>query len=114
MNFLQYITLLQFTATLALGQVAQQSKPPSAIYQPETTVRNLYREVVARHPVGIPSDAEMKIFAPYLSKTLLHRIDLAIACELDEARQHPEPNLKPEIAWLEAGLFSGDDEQASP
>jgi hypothetical protein len=76
--------------------------------------RNLYREVVARHPVGIPGDPDMKIFAPYLSKALLHRIDLAIACSADEARQHPDPHLKPEIAWLEAGLFSGDDEQASP
>ena len=77
-------------------------------------VQSLYREVVARHPVGIPGDVDMKIFAPYLTKALLHRIDLAIACSADEARQHPEPNLKPEIAWLEAGLFSGDDEQASP
>jgi hypothetical protein len=56
----------------------------------------------------------MKIFAPYLSKALLHRIDLAIACSADEARQHPDPNLKPEIAWLESGLFSGDDERTSP
>lgn len=77
-------------------------------------VRGLYREVVARHPVGIPGDADMEIFAPYLSKALLHRIELALACSADEARQHPDPHLKPEIAWLEAGLFSGDDEQASP
>jgi hypothetical protein len=77
-------------------------------------VRSLYREVLARHPVGIPGDPDMKIFAPYLSKALLHRIDLAVACEADEARQHSEPHLKPEIAWLEFGLFTGGDEKVSP
>ena len=114
MTLLRYIILLQFTTTLSLGQLAQQSEPPTTREAPETMVRSLYREVVARHPVGIPEDGDMKIFAPYLSKGLLHRIDLAIACSADEARHHPDPNLKPEIAWLEAGLFSGDDEQASP
>jgi hypothetical protein len=93
---------------------AYNPKPPGIPKQPEAMVRNLYREVVARQPVGIPGDSEMKIFAPYLSKALLHRIDLAIACSKDEARQQPDPHLKPAIAWLEAGLFSGDDEQASP
>ena len=56
----------------------------------------------------------MKIFAPYLSKSLLHRIDLAIACGADEARQHSDPNLKPEIPWLEFGLFTGQMEKVSP
>jgi len=56
----------------------------------------------------------MKIFAPYLSKALLDRIDVAHACAADYDRQYPDPNLKPPFAWLEAGLFSGDDEQAEP
>jgi hypothetical protein len=56
----------------------------------------------------------MKIFAPYLSKALLHRIDVAVACAADYDRQYPDPNLKPTFAWLEAGLFSGGDERASP
>jgi hypothetical protein len=56
----------------------------------------------------------MRIFAPYLSEGLLHRIDLAIACGTDWSRQHPDPNLKPEIGWLESGLFSGDNERATP
>jgi len=77
-------------------------------------VRSLYREVVTRHPVGIPEDVDMKTFAPYLSKALLHRIDLALACSSDWDRQYPDPNLKPPFGWLEAGLFSGDDERTSP
>jgi hypothetical protein len=56
----------------------------------------------------------MKPFAPYLSKTLLHRMDLAIACVDDWHRQNPEPHLKPELGWLELGLFSGDNERAFP
>jgi hypothetical protein len=114
MTLLRCIILLQFTTTLAFGQVAHPSNPPSAPEQPDVMVRSLYREVVDRHPVGIPGDADMKIFAPYLSESLHHRIDLAVACSADEARQHSDPHSKPEVAWLEAGLFSGDDEQASP
>jgi hypothetical protein len=112
--------VLQLVAPSAVGQFNGSPQkgtshvPASAERPPEAVVRELYREVVARHPVGIPGDADMRIFAPYLSKLLLHRIDLAIACSVDEGRKHPDPNLKPEIAWLEAGLFSGDAEQASP
>ena len=114
MNLLRCIILLQFTTTLALGQSAHQSRPLSLPKQPEALVRSLYHEVVAHHPIGIPEGADMKIFAPYLSKTLLHRIDLAVACGKDWDRQFPNPHLKPPFAWLESGLFSGDDEQAEP
>lgn len=114
MNLLQCILFLQFAATLALGQSPHQSKPASLPIEPEALVRSLYTEVVARQPIGIPQGAHLKIFAPYLSKALLHRIDVAVACAADYDRQYPDPNLKPPFAWLEAGLFSGDDERASP
>jgi hypothetical protein len=51
-------------------------------------------------------------FAPYLSKALLHRIDVNDACQDDWARQHPDPNSKP--PFLESGLFSGGDNEAYP
>jgi hypothetical protein len=114
MNILRSILLLQFATTLALGQSSPQGKPATLLNQPEALVRSLYTEVVALHPIGIPRDAKMKTFAPYLSKALLHRIDMALACAADYDRQYPDPNLKPPFAWLEAGLFSGDDEQAEP
>jgi hypothetical protein len=82
--------------------------------QPEAVMRSLYREVVARHPVGIPTSADMKTFAPYISKPLLHLIDLARACEDDYYRQYQNPNEKPEIEWLEFGLFTGGNEKVSP
>jgi hypothetical protein len=56
----------------------------------------------------------MKAFAPYLSKSLIHRIDSAHACSLDWMRQNQGHVLKAPFAWGEAGLFSGGDEKASP
>jgi hypothetical protein len=70
--------------------------------------------VMTRQPVGIPEETNMKILAPFLSKALLHRIDLAISCLDDWHRQNPEPHSKPEIGWLELGYFSGENERASP
>jgi hypothetical protein len=99
-----------FATTGTFCQTAQQSQPASVPKQPETLVRSLYTQVVARHPIGIPKGEDWKVFAPYLSKTLLHKIDLGRACGADWYRQNPDPSLKPDIGWLELGLFSGDDE----
>ena len=114
MTPLRCIILLLFATTTALGQLGHKSNPPSAPKEPGAVVRSLYNEVVARHPVGIPKDADMKAFAPYLSKSLLHRIDLASTCEADYYRRHQNSNLKPNIEWLEFGLFSGGMENAGP
>ena len=114
MTLLRCIIPLLFGTTTALGQLAQQSKLPSVPKEAGAVVRSLYSEVVARHPVGIPKDADMKAFAPYLSKALLRRIDLAHACEDDYYRYHQDPNLKPPIEWLEFGLFTGGMENAAP
>jgi hypothetical protein len=114
MTLLRCLILLHFTSSLALGQPARQSKPSSPPEQPVAMVRSLYHEVVVRHPVGIPKGANMQAFAPYLSKSLLHRIDLARACERDYYRRHQNPNLKPPIDWLEFGLFTGGNENVSP
>jgi hypothetical protein len=78
---------------------------------PEAFVRSFYQQEVALKPVGIPYGVEMKIFAPYLSKTLLHKINLAYDCGNDWYRKNPDPNLKPELAWLELGTFSGGDDE---
>lgn len=79
--------------------------------QPEAFIRSLYTQVLSRRPVGIPGGEDWKVFAPYFSKALLHRFDLALACGADWDRQFPDPNLKPEIGWLELGLFSGGDDE---
>jgi len=114
MNLLRYTLLPLLATALALGQSAPPSKTSDLPSQPEAVVRDLYQQVVARHPVGIPRDADMRFFAPYLSSELLHRIDLARACQADFFRQNPRPDLKPAFGWLEFGVFTGGDERASP
>ncbi len=64
MNLLRCIIVLELATALGLGQAGQPSQPSGLSKQPETLVRNLYKEVVARHPRGIPEGADMKIFAP--------------------------------------------------
>jgi hypothetical protein len=78
--------------------------------QPEALVRSLYSEVVARHPLG--TSINMDVFAPYLSRVLVHRIDVANACLDDWYRQNSDPSAKP--PGLEGGLFTGDDLRAEP
>ena len=95
MNLLRCVLFLLLTTTLAFGQAVGHSKHVSLPNDPEAFVRSFYQQVVARHPVGIPRGVDMKIFAPYLSKALLHKIDLAIACSYDWDRKHPDPNVKP-------------------
>lgn len=113
MNLARFILVLQLMALLAPGQHARQTQP-SLPRQPKALVESLYQQVLARHPIGIPKGADMTTFGPYLSKTLLHRIDLARACGADWYRKNPDPHLKPAFSWLELGLFSGGDEQATP
>lgn len=112
MNLLRLLLLLQLSTPFALSQAAGNSKPPSLPNQPEALVRSLYTQVVARHPLGNPDGEDRKVFGPYLSKALLHRIDVNSACLSDWNRQNPDPNSKP--PFLESGLFTGDDERAEP
>jgi hypothetical protein len=114
MNFLRHALVLLLVTTLSLAQSVQLANPASLPDHPDALVRSLYAQVVARHPTGIPYGADMKIFAPYLSKALLHKIDLGVACGRDWYRQHTNPTVKPEMAWLESGLFSGQDERTDP
>ena len=115
MKSLRCIVILLFGTSFVLGQLVHRTeslnKPAD---QPEVVVRNLYLQIVARHPMGIPTDVDLNALAPYLSGGLIGRIDLALSCEDDYYRQHNDPNEKPAIAWLEFGLFSGANERVSP
>lgn len=94
MTFLRFIILLQITTMLALGQSTHDSEQSGVTDQPEAIIRGRYQEIVSRHPVGIPKGAHMRAIATYLSKALLHRIDLAEACEADYYRLHQKPQPK--------------------
>ncbi len=114
MKHLRYVCLLLLIMVLVWGQSASQGKPSVLPNQPDALVSSLYEQVVARHPLGIPYGADLKIFAPYLSKALLRRFDLNNACFADWRRRNPDPSLKPPVGLIENGLFSGGNEEAQP
>ena len=121
MNQLRCMILLLLFSVFALGQTPQQGRPDSVPKQPSALVESLYRQVTARHPTGLPNAADMNVFAPYLSKRLLHRIDLARACARDWNRQDQKRRLtdnqvpeKAPFGWAESGIFSGGNERTEP
>ena len=81
---------------------------------PEPVVRELYQQVVARRPLGIPKGEDKTALWPFLSKRLIQKLDSAQSCEDDYLRQLPDKNGKPAFGWLETGLFSGSNEWAIP
>jgi hypothetical protein len=114
MNPFYRVFLLLLVAVLMFGQLGFTGQQPSLPDQPDALVQSFYRQVVARHPLGIPSGPNWKVFAPYLSKTLLHGIDLARSCQDDWVSQNEGRMVKEPFAWGEAGLFSGANELAYP
>jgi hypothetical protein len=114
MRRLRCVCFLPLLTVLVWGQGAPQSKPSPLPNQPDALVNSLYEQVVARHPLGVPYGADMKVFAPYLSKALLHRFDQTNACFADWHRQNPDPNMKPPVGLIESGVFSGGNEEAEP
>ena len=111
MNRLLCLLFLQLATAWVQGQ---STRLPSLPKQPDALVRGLYTQVVARHPVGIPNGVDKKIFTPYLSDSLLHKIDLATACSRDWVRQNQGQILKAPFGWAESGLFSGANERTDP
>lgn len=116
MKFLRCILILLLPfAMLALGQSAPEPKPSSLPNQPEALARSLYTQVVARAPSGLLYGAgNRKVFDPYLSELLLHRIQLADACSKDWLRKNRGRAIKAPFEWSESGLFSGGNERTSP
>jgi len=114
MNHLCCVCLLLLLTVLAWAQDASQGKPSALPNEPDALVSSLYEQVVALHPLGIPYGANMKVFAPYLSKGLLQRFDLNNACFADWRTRNPDPSLKPPVGLIENGIFSGGNEEAEP
>jgi hypothetical protein len=107
------IILLPLATTLAFAQPAPPSELTSLPNDPAALVQNLYTQVVARHPHGIPEGADWKTLAPYVSEALLHRFDLAKACSADWDRSNSDPQLEVDRA-SGFGIFSGEKGSAEP
>jgi hypothetical protein len=112
MNF--RLCFLLLSASVAFGQSGtlkgQHSRPNESV----ALVTRLYDQVIARHPIGIPQGEDLKVFAPYLSSSFLHRIDLYSACTSDWHRKNAGSDLKSPVGLFENGIFSGAYEQAKP
>ena|SRR5579859_3851883 len=98
------------------------------VRRPEDVVRQLYRQIVERQPLGIPRGSDKRAIWPLLSRRLVQELETARACEADGIRQtdqeearlrreHPDQakmiSLKPPT-WDENGLFSGGNEEGVP
>ena len=79
---------------------------------PAAVVQKLYREVVARHPMGVPYGAAKAAIWPLLSKRLIQAFETRNACDQDWNRHHrnDDPPAKAP-GFYEDGLFSGSNEQ---
>lgn len=110
--------LLIASAALAITTAARcvsQQAAPTAQQEVAAVVTKLYKQIVLRKPLGLPEGKTLEAIRPFLSRELIERIRVTVECEKDFSRQYPyDPNLKPPFAWLEAGLFSGDNERAGP
>jgi len=90
---------------------------PALLDQPAFAhgVGQLYGEIVARHPIGIPVGARMAAIRPFLSKRLAEQLQTAKACEEDYFQQHHQTtDNAPKPSWLKSGLFSGDGNRVLP
>lgn len=105
-----HAVLILIVCGVSFGQTLQQSSSE----KPEGVVTRLYREVVARRPLGIPKGADKAAIWPVLSTPLVRMLDTAQSCENDYLHQRAGKDGKPEFPWLETGLFSGDNEEGIP
>lgn len=106
MKLRPFILFLLLVSCLSPGGIANSS--------PDSVVRELYKEVVVRKPLGIPKGADRAALSAFLSKGFLRRLDEAQACEDDYLRQNGSEGGKPAFGWLETGIFSGSNERGLP
>jgi hypothetical protein len=111
MTIVRRLALLLLITSLGYSQGLQERHFSREV---EAPVQKLYQQLMSRPVGGIPAPERMKLFSPYLSSALLHRIAQARACSNDWFRVHPRNDVKPPFAWGEFGLFSGADDRSGP
>src|SRR5580704_298097 len=108
-RFLLFLSLISI-----FGQAVGRAQSDRITTQPDAVVQSLYRQVIIRHPLGIPSGKNWKVFVPFLSRDLIRRISLARSCQNDWVRQNQGQMIKEPFAWGETGFFSGAEELSEP
>lgn len=114
MSRLMRFLLLQLFVISVFGQAVANAQSGGISSQSTAMVQSLYRQVIARHPLGIPSGENWKVFRPFLSRDLIRRITLARSCQNDWVRQNQGKMIKEPFAWGETGFFSGAEELSEP
>ena len=100
--------------SLGHGQLPHEHDQVGLPRQAEVTVRRFYQQLVSDPVEGLPTPKRMKVLSPYLSSSLIHRINQARACRDDWFRLHPKNDEKAPSTWFELGLFSGADDRGFP
>jgi len=103
-----------FLTSLGHGQLPHGHDRVGLPRQAEVTVRRFYQQLVSDPAEGIPTPKGMKVLSPYLSSSLIHRVNQARACRDDWLRLHPKNDEKAPSTWFEFGLFSGPDDRGQP
>lgn len=98
------------------GWTEQLSGIPHLLDQPVVAggVNDFYQRIVKRHPIGIPEGADRTALWPFLSRSLIQKLESARACQADYLRQHPNKDANPKPPWLDTGLFVGHGKRAFP
>jgi hypothetical protein len=116
MKLLRCTVPLLFVTSLIFWPTACRHPHSPLSDQPADLAQKLYADVIAHPTSGIPSGDDWNIFAPFLSQSLLRKIDIYNACIADEERHYAALKGPPvKLASLaESGIFSGSDEKEAP
>lgn len=103
-------------ALIQTGWTDRLSGIPHLLDQPVVAVgvNEFYKLIVKRHPIGIPTGADRTTLWPFLSKSLIQKLESAEACQQDYLRQHPNVHVLPKEAWIDSGIFVGHSKRAFP
>jgi len=114
MKWPRYVSLVPLATTLIVWPTACNRHKSPEPNQPADLAQKLYADVIAHPTSDIPSGDDWKIFAPFLSRSLLHEIDIYNACIADEARYYASGPPVKLASLAESGIFSGADEKEAP
>ena len=111
---IRWVAFLFLMPWFGYCQTPEQHHRTDLSKQAEIPVQGLYQQLVFRPIGGIPTPKEIKVLSPYLSGSLVHRIEQAGVCRDDWFRLHPKNGEKAPSTWTEFGLFSGADDRGHP
>lgn len=100
---------MRFTAALVPGVLAVSVTAAlgGGGEEPAAVVRGFYTEYIKTKPAGLPTVAQQRTLAPYLSRRILGLMDAARAYQEQEAKAHPDDKPPFVDGCLFASLFEG-------